>query len=251
MHFLLQTIGGKIIHDFTFEMLLAKEYYDWAGKERLLLGFVDIDEIRDVRDSYDTIPVGSVDFVSEYLRVHYPDADPAVLRPLNVPDCLFPYAGRKIVNVLGAKDLAPFEGEEQVFRKSMDVIKDPLNGVCPFAETDLQLLLRTQISSLTSIISEWRVFVFQGRVMYAANYGGESLIFPDAKRIFGMLRAFRDEAPAAWTLDVAVTASNETVVVECHRFFSCGLYGFADHAKIPKMLSQTWHQMKAPKQQRI
>lgn len=33
-------------------------------------------------------------------------------------------------------------------------------------------------------------------------------------------------------------------VVECHRFFSCGLYGFNDPAVLPYMFSQAWFEIK-------
>ena len=62
-----------------------------------------------------------------------------------------------------------------------------------------------------------------------------------------MVKVYDAAAPVAYTLDVAVTPEGKTVVIECHRFFSCGLYGFSDIAKYPKMLSQAWFQMKTMK----
>ena len=56
------------------------------------------------------------------------------------------------------------------------------------------------------------------------------------------------KVPKAYTLDVAVIKKSEdcykTVIIEAHRFFSCGLYWFSDHAIIPKMFSQCWNEMK-------
>ena len=62
-----------------------------------------------------------------------------------------------------------------------------------------------------------------------------------------LVKAYGEAAPKAWTLDVAVTTDSKTVVLECHRFFSCGLYGFSDLRRIPKMYSQTWYEMIMPK----
>lgn len=48
------------------------------------------------------------------------------------------------------------------------------------------------------------------------------------------------EAPIAYTLDVAITDKGDTVVLEVHDFFSCGLYGFNDYRKLPYMLHR-WY----------
>ena len=42
-------------------------------------------------------------------------------------------------------------------------------------------------------------------------------------------------SPHAYTLDVGVTENGETVVIEVHDFFSCGLYGFLRTDKLPYM----------------
>lgn len=34
-----------------------------------------------------------------------------------------------------------------------------------------------------------------------------------------------------------------TFVIECHDFFSCGLYGFADYSKLPHMFYKTFKEI--------
>jgi hypothetical protein len=49
--------------------------------------------------------------------------------------------------------------------------------------------------------------------------------------------------PIAYTLDVGIkTETKETVIIEMHDFFSCGLYGFNDPFRYPYMLSQWFHE---------
>ena len=71
--------------------------------------------------------------------------------------------------------------------------------------------------------------------------------FPDSYEIHKMVEDYK-KSPKTYTLDVAVIKKSEdcykTVIIEAHRFFSCGLYGFSDHARIPKMFSQCWNEMK-------
>lgn len=239
MHFLLQTINRKLVHDFTIELTMAKEYYDWLGSEQLTLRRHEGCNFDDVRNPDRYIPVGSVEFVSAYLLAFYPQAA-AALAPMNVPAPLLPFSGRRIANITSPEGMETFRGCRRVFRKHLSVIKHPGNGIVDAGED----CTGYQVSELIDIDSEWRVFVFRGKIQHLANYSGDCLVFPDGERIREMVIAMGEDAPAAWTLDVGVTAGGGTVAIECHRFFSCGLYGFADHAVIPKMLSQEWFNIK-------
>ena len=87
------------------------------------------------------------------------------------------------------------------------------------------------------------MFVYHNKIQQACYYDGDPLVFSDAHRIKHMVSEYaKDDAPIAYTLDVYVTDSS-TYVMECHRFFSCGLYGFADNRVLPYMFSQEWHEM--------
>ena len=188
------------------------------------------------------IPVGSVEFVSTYLRTYFPQAETS-LRPLNVPERLFRFAGRKIANVECPVDLEPFSGSARLWRKSNTLIKEPSNGLLEYHPGLSREFIGCQVSEEIDILSEWRVIIFHDEIIYLAPYSGDCMVFPSVEAVKRMVECYKSESPVAYTLDVAVTASGMTVVMECHRFFSCGLYGFADYGKLPYMLSQTWHQM--------
>lgn len=251
MNFLVQKIAKKLAYDFTFELIQAKDYYDWMGKESLDIRYlntdgasVDGDIFKRIASPDKYIPVGSVEFVSAYLRKFYPDSVEA-LKPLNVPEELFPYAGRTIANVHDADGMKAFANGGLLYRKSLNTIKDTANG--PFQPKHVSECIGFQISEPVDIQSEWRVFVFHDQVQYIANYSGDCLQFPDRFEINRIVEAYKGHSPIAYTLDVGVGCGRfqaSTFVIEVHRFFSCGLYGFSDHQRIPKMLSQTWHQMK-------
>lgn len=264
MHFLVQKIDNRIVHDFAFTLIQAKEYYDWLG-EKMSIRFMDTPMscpmVAAIPNPDHYIPVGSVEFVSAYLKQFYPDAVRA-LWPLNVPEPLFPFAGRRIANVWNKKDfnnfreLFPettwgFSKEIPIYVKSLDTIKDKHNGPVDYSpyKYEPKDFRGCQISEIIDIDSEWRVFVFHNEIQYIANYAGEPTLFPDPKAITKMIETYSKEAPVAYTLDVGVTIDKETrkkktVVVECHRFFSCGLYGFSDLRKYPVMLSQAWNEIK-------
>ena len=55
-------------------------------------------------------------------------------------------------------------------------------------------------------------------------------------KIKAMINAYKTQ-PIAFTLDVAIS-NNDTVIIEVHDFFSCGLYGFSEHKILPFMFSK-------------
>jgi len=243
MNFLVQKVDNKIVHDYAFELVQAKEYFDWRRIDKLSIRYLNYVNLlgTTVKNPDRYIPVGEVGFVAAYIQQFYPQAADA-LRPLNVPPELFPYAGRTIVNVDSVEDLDVFK-TPRLFVKSNKRIKWPGNGPVP-VDVDMGMLLGCQVSEVVEVGSEWRVFVFRNQIRHIANYGGECTLFPDAVSIKSMIGTYAEKAPVAYTLDVGVKPGGETFVMECHRFFSCGLYGFNDHAVIPYMLSQAWFEIR-------
>lgn len=252
MKFLLQTIDKKIVHDFGFALTQSKDYINWVNDyDTMTIKKYEGLDFSNIKKPDDYIPVGSVDFVSAYLNTFYPNAK-KMLEPLNVPESLFPFAGRDIMNIKTDEDLKQLYKFDEVFAKSMSVIKHPDNGWKHNPNNEMNKLLNLdnydncigfQVSSFVEFLSEWRVFVFNGKILDCRNYLGDFFTYPSPNTIINMVREYKD-APVAYTLDVGVIPGGETVVIECHRFFSCGLYGFNDFYQYPYMLSQEWFEMK-------
>jgi hypothetical protein len=106
MKFLIQKIKNEIVHDFAFELIRSKEFYDWLGEGEFEIEYAydflwpkKYGLFGEEEDFRSRVPVGSVEFVSRYL-LHYAPQQEHMLYPLNVPSCLFKYAGRLISNVL-------------------------------------------------------------------------------------------------------------------------------------------------------
>lgn len=217
MKFLIQTIQGEVRHDFSFTLLESIRYHKFLGN--------DIEYIlSDHPDTEGCIPIGSVEFVTEYLKVYHNKTP----KPINIPEQLFIYAGREILNGT-EKDII-----ETKFVKSNDKIKS-FTEICDTAPEG-----RYQISDVIEIDSEWRVFVHKGVITGLNNYSGDFCMFPDIDTIKNMVSDFKT-APVAYTLDVGISG-DRTVIIEVHDFFSCGLYGFTDHKKLPFMFSQWFYE---------
>jgi len=220
MKYLIQTINGKVKHDFSFTLLESIEFQNWLRNDNSFeVCFTD----EPTMPNY--IPIGSVEFVSKYIADYYG----LTPKPKNIPIELIGknWSGRNVINGT-EKDIV---GEK--FVKSNDRIKS-FTEICKTAPEG-----NYQISDLIDIKSEWRAFVFEGKLVGLQNYSGEFDIFPNVDKIKAMINAYKTQ-PIAFTLDVAIS-NNDTVIIEVHDFFSCGLYGFSEHKILPFMFSKWFY----------
>jgi hypothetical protein len=85
-------------------------------------------------------------------------------------------------------------------------------------------------------VSEYRTFIFRGRLVGINNYAGDFKIFPDVKKINEYIANFNKYK--SYTMDFAITEKGELKLIEIHQFFSCGLYGFFDYNILLNMFNQ-------------
>ena len=240
MKFLIQRTNGEIRHDFAFTLLQNLRFRQWLNrrekKNEYIVKFVDYtDEILEPDDIYpmpfkpfhkDYVPVGSVEFVNDFIA-HFYGYD-KIPKPVNVPPELA---------LRGFTQRPLFNGDEKVaenlngrwFVKSNDKIKSYKEVL----ELDVNHYTAAlpkgnyQYSKyINGIESEWRAFVYDGKLIGLQNYCGDFTIFPNVDKIKLMIAAYKS-APIAYTLDVGIDSEYDlTFVIEVHDFFSCGLYGF-------------------------
>lgn len=91
-------------------------------------------------------------------------------------------------------------------------------------------------------VAEWRCFVRYGRVLDARPYKGDWRTHFDPAVAEQALAAYAPEAPAAFSLDVGLTAAGATLVVEVNDGHSLGAYGLMPIA-YAKFLSARWAEM--------
>lgn len=270
MRFLVQKIDNKLTLDFCHEIMAGQIYSKWRMNDPYHIKYVEKYVPKGMKHPENYIPIGTVEFVTDYINTYFPDKTKGLI-PLNIPDALRTYAGRYVWDIdceeaipdelkkndsiiysgplHSLEDLKKYDSREpmQLFRKSLTKIKDESNGFIDYNANnpeDMNKLIGYQVSNkVYGILSEWRVFVHHNEVKQVCYYDGDPLVFPDSHRIKSMVERYaREDAPIAYTLDVYVTEGS-TYVMEVHRFFSCGLYGFADYRILPYMFSQAWHEM--------
>jgi hypothetical protein len=243
MKFLIQKINGQIKHDFAFTLLQSIDFKNWLNrgnsKDKIIVKYANTEEGKPIGMNFklihaDYVPVGSVEFVSSFCDIYHH----VIPKPINVPEDLFvgtfQHTRREIFNGT-EKDLKRLDSGKW-FVKSNDKIK----GFSDIFKIDNNHVWdipkgNYQFSRFISIDSEWRAFVYKGKLVGLQNYAGEFTKFPKVDRIESMILAYKS-APVAYTLDVGVN-DYDTFVIECHDMFSCGLYGFADHSIYPNMLN--------------
>ena len=228
MKFLIQTINNEIIHDFSRELIESIKFNNWFYNT---LEYEYKTTSKALKPDIDTCPCGSVEFVLECLKLR--DID---IKPMNVPESLFKYAGRKIKN--GTFNDLPYYD----FIKSNEKIKGITGFIDSFSLSNFKYNEFVQLSEEIEILSEYRCFVFQNELVGIKHYTGDFKIFPNISTIENMIKDFTN-SPISYTIDVGIKDNGETIVIECHDFFSCGLYGFNDYKLLPLMFYR-WYKEK-------
>lgn len=227
MNFLIQTINKKVKHDFSFTLIESIRFNNWLHENNNMKSrFLNYDEsfhliqFKSYHKNY--VPIGSVEFVTQFLE-HFYGKTP---KPRNIPPELISHSYRTVING-SEKDIV---GEK--FVKSNDKIKH-FTSICDSAPQG-----NYQISDVVNFGSEWRAFVYKNKLVGLQNYSGDFTMFPSIDEINSMIKDFSLSSPVAYTLDVGIMIPhNQTSIIEVHDFFSCGLYGFADHRYLPFMFS--------------
>lgn len=233
--FLIQTVNGQIVHDFAFELLEAMRYHEWFYDKPQYEYILSEEPHRPIMPNKiqyypldQVIPIGTVDFVTNYIRQYYKKE----CKPLNIPQELQKpeYLKRWVKNVVVCHEPIVNTKTYPIFVKDTTKIKGFTNiinqgGTCPVGSY--------LMSECVDIEAEWRAFVHKTQLVGLQNYLGDFTTFPDVKLIENMINDFKD-SPPAYTLDVGINKDG-TFIIEVHNFFSCGLYGFRDYKILPAM----------------
>ena len=247
--FLIQSQIGKNnnlipMQDFGYEVIKAVEYDEWLHNEKrydyeLITDFTFKSEGNNASKTEpynfltpEYIPVGSVEFVLEFMKQYYGVED---VRPLNIPLELMRFANRDVI-YLSSSDLKNnLIADKVYFIKSNTKIKgytSVINGSIDVTSIPEDVYM---LSEYIDIQSEWRCFVKDGQLLDVRCYSGDFALQPSFSLIEEMIRKYKS-CPPAYTLDVCVDADGNTSIIECHNFFSCGLYGFSNYSKYLIML---------------
>jgi hypothetical protein len=237
---LIESDAGEIVSDFAFCGYLGALKENWLKSNSYKIVKASINSLSFYLTSTkyeDILPIGSLEFMkksAEVLGFEMP-------KPLNIPESLKIYCGRKTWTCKKNEIKYP------CFIKPLDEAK-LFTGFVAKKESDLGLypeligyngdFFCSEV--MDEIKSEWRCFVLNGKILNCSNYSGDPLIFPSKNRIEMFLNAYFD-APAGYSLDVCVT-KDETNLVEINDGFALGSYG-CDPQDYFKLLKIRWFEI--------
>lgn len=216
------------------EVLLQKELINYDNSYKFIYcKKEDLENLYDENNKRYWIPVGDIDFVQKALKIFY-NIDK--INPIEIPKCLRDQEFLKREYKIVGKNELPNDGV--YFVKQADKpkgfsyfgniknLKDYINEIPDGLY---------QISSAKNIISEWRVYVHRNKILSVANYDGNSNLYPNSEIIQRMVNIYRFDKnqPDSYTMDVAITEENETILIEIHPFISVGLYSTLFDNKLP------------------
>lgn len=235
MKFIIQTINNDIKFDFQLELIHAIEFLNYFNQDNI--GYVKDNGQFKISNPTAYCPIGSVEYVIEYIKKHF--GEKVIPKPKNVPEELInnEFTNRRIINIDINQyfDKNSLDESTNYFIKSNDIIKYDGNGI--YNINNLSLTDGNyQVSEYfeNGFKAEFRCFVFDKTLIDVRLYTGDFKLLPDFNKINSMINAYKS-APCAYTLDVGITEKNETVIIEVHDFFSCGLYGFMPIRRLPYM----------------
>lgn len=229
--FLIETGANALEYE---ELFLEEQlkYYKYVHEYRKM----ELDDIDKVFEQ-GKIPVGTIDFVTRYLRNNY-DFDKE--NPIEIPKYLrtdeFLKRSYRIVDwtniPINSKIFLKDVSELKVFGEVVNTEYFDIDAVFNYEkqyEGDNSLVLDKthlwQVSSVLPIEAEFRVYVCGGIIENIGYYNGDCTLQPDInliKKAVGLIRQ-NEKWLRSYTIDVAV-GSFGTALLEIHNFASVGLY---------------------------
>lgn len=237
---LIESDAGEIVSDFAFCGWLGASKQNWLNDDSYKIVKVSINSLSFYLTStkYEHfLPIGSIEFMkksAEILGFEMP-------KPLNIPESLKIYCGRKVWESNIENITYP------CFVKPADEAK-LFTGFVAKSNRDFALYPELKgfngnimcSEPIENILSEWRCFVLKGKVLNCSNYSGNPLVFPDKGKIDFLISKFYD-APAGYSLDVCVT-DKETQLIEVNDGWALGSYG-CDPQDYFKILKTRWFEI--------
>ena len=216
-------------------------YYAYTGCKDLGIPVVKYKAVYSITDNQPEDPViGTVSDVKVAL-----ERFGVRLEPLDYPDELLPFTGRRIwkstlftitshaedwhVFVKPVGDIKRFRGT--VLDKSEDLIK--LGG----GLEDIDVWCSEKVN----FISEWRLWILNGEIKGLTPYKGRWDVFPDVDILKNAVKAYT-KAPSAYAIDFGVTDTGKTLLVEVSDGYSLGSFGLSPDTYMRILLTR-WQEL--------
>ena len=209
-----------------------------------------------LREGY--LPVGSVEFVREAIRI----AGAQEPNPVSYPKSLQKYLHRKVeclpkymvqaenTFIKPASKTKLFDGFLNSFDTELAPAERRFRLEQKLAFEKLTATTPIYVSEVVDFKSEWRYYILKDKIVGRARYddGDDDAPSPSEKVVKDMVASYKiedsEDRCLSYGLDVGVLSSGETALVEMNRAWALGLYkDMEDTAAYLEMLSVCWQQI--------
>lgn len=223
-------IDIQIIKEYIQRQKYVHSYHEILKRE------MDSEEVEHLYNSASgAVPVGDLNFVKFFLKKFH---GIEVMNPIEIPEVLRTEEFLKRKYSIRKKEDIPEKGKW--FIKYVSELKyfsytgeiELLNiQETPFFKDGLY-----QVSEIIPILSEYRCFVDNDKLISINYYNGDCTIFPDTKMIKKAISMYSTDKtrPKAYTMDVCVmNEQRDTAILEIHPWTSVGLYSYLFPESLP------------------
>lgn len=92
--------------------------------------------------------------------------------------------------------------------------------------------------TILDVVSEYRCFILNGEVLGVKHYKGNPYCCLNEEIVIEMIKNYTSR-PNAFSMDLGITRTGETVLIECNNGYSSGNYGLSD-ILYANFLKQGW-----------
>lgn len=190
--------------------------YTYSDVEKASLGDLSTPEYKSLLKG--RVPIGSVEFVKEIMRVR----GIAVPSQISYPSSLAGYLNREVV-------LKTFKAaKSHEFIKPAKQIKAFTGAIKANIEEPVDDNIPVLASNPITFLAEWRAYVLDGAILGASRYDDSDDEYPLDKALLEQMVQDYADAPVGYSLDVGLTDKNETILVEVNDGWSLGWYPWGD-----------------------
>ena len=189
------------------------------------------------------IPIGTIDFVAAWLKIF---KNVENMNPIEIPKVLRTQEFLKREYAIVTSDKIPRKGKYFIKDVSqlkafssltyndlqyldLDAMLKSPNEIKELRKKSMQLFLDNthlfQVSERVNCLSEYRVYIIDGKIQSISHYNGDPCILPDVKLIqkANLLYSMEKDYPKSYTIDIMVNERG-TSLIELHPWSSIGLY---------------------------
>lgn len=162
--------------------------------------------------------VGSVEFMRE------------VFNRIGLSDVRLPKNSNRECKIITLSEAHEISINKKIFIKPLEIklfsglVLDGMQNSCLVNLPSDTMVMSYDVFD-SEIVSEWRLYVHNNKLIDSRNYSGEFIISPNYEYAMNVISNNIGIFPCSYTVDIGILKNNENVVIEFNDMWSIGNYG--------------------------